>query len=315
MSVEDQDPRLSFLSGLDLSTCRVELSSSPIVLLCGGSVKTKERADDPDPPIKSLRHALTKHDSSFEFFRPEEIDSWHSDGVFKDLMSFEMELANICSLVVIVLESEGALVELGAFSQLPELSQNIIAICSSSYSEDPSFINLGVLRFIAAKNPSAVRNYPWDVCSPASISADVVRDIVDDIREELDKKHRSQVFKGDRGGHVIVLVCELLRLFTALKESEIFEYLGILGLIISKSTLRGQLFLLCEFRIIKTHQYSDAVFYMRTDEVFHGFRFSFKADAFDLLRLKTHCLEYYESNTKHRNRQRAIRDSKKGVAK
>ena len=148
MTSNEQDPRTSLLNGLDITVCRVEFSDAPVVLLCGGKVKS---GPDSGAVFCSLRHAIASHHTNFELFRPEEITSWQADSIFRDLMSFERDLASICSLVVIILESEGALVELGAFSQLSEMSEKIIAIRSSKYANDPSFINLGILRFISEK--------------------------------------------------------------------------------------------------------------------------------------------------------------------
>ena len=296
------------MSSLDISTCRIEFSDAPIVLLCGGKVNSKNHADDPTPPVASLRHAIVDSHTSFEVFRPEEITGWQSDGVFKDLMSFERELASICSLVVIILESEGALVELGAFSQLAELSDKIIAICTSKHVTKKSFINLGILRFISEKKRTSVKSYPWEEKNPSSITAEVINDATSDIKEELSKLPKSQVFKSDQNSHIIVIICELLRLFVALKESEILEYLTHFSTPISRDNLRGKLFLLLEFRLIKTQNYSDALFYMRSNETYHKLRLSLKekAEVTDILRIEFQCLEFYKSNEKHRNRLRAI---------
>lgn len=312
MSEDGNDPRLLLLAGLELSDCRIEFSSTPIVLLCGGSVPQKLHPDAPDPPIESLRHGIVSAHTKFEIFRPEEIPSWHSDGVFKDLVSFELELASICSLVVIILESEGSLVELGAFSQQPDLSNKIVAICASQYVNDSSFINLGILRFIAEKNSSYVRSYPWQTEKPAVIPSEVVDDVVSDIQQELDKLPKSQVLKIDQNSHVMAIICELLRLFSALKENEILEYLQLLGSDVNKFQLKGKLFLLRSFKLIKIQQYSDAVFYMHGSEPYHSIRLALKdkSKPLDTLRVELQCLEFYKQSDKHRNRNRAISQAK-----
>lgn len=312
MASDDQDPRTSFLSGLDFDACRVEFSSAPVVLLCGGKVQFDA---EPGAPSLSLRHAIATSHTGFELFRPEEITGWHADSVFQDLMSFERELASICSLVVIILESEGALVELGAFSQLSELSERIIAIRSSHYAGHESFINLGVLRFITAKNGTAVKSYPWDVDHPADISSQITQDVISDIREELEKQPKSQSLRLTQNSHVIVLICELVRLFIALKEHEILDFLQSAGIPTTKDVLRGQLFLLTEFRLVRKQEYSDAVFYMRSDEPYHKLRIALKDKAahVDPLRIEVQCSEYYQANAaKHRNRIRAISAAKGG---
>jgi hypothetical protein len=178
MSDTFQDPRPALLSSIDITASRVVFSDTPIVLLCGGKVKIKERPDDIDPPVASLRHAITVSNTSFEVFLPEDIKSWLEDRVYTNLLSFESDLASICSLVVIVLESAGAIAELGAFSQFEDLSKKLIVIRSNDFINDPSFINLGVLRHISERNTSSIKNYPWDVEKPTSITPDVIADVI-----------------------------------------------------------------------------------------------------------------------------------------
>jgi hypothetical protein len=181
-----RDPRPLLLSNIDIAGSRIQFANTPIVLLCGGVVPIKEHAEDDDPPISSLRDAVSRADKNYEMFRPEEITSWQSDAVFKNLMNFEADLASICSLVVIILESAGSLVELGAFSQLPDFSKKIIAVHSSHFRKD-SFINLGIFRHIAEGHESCVKSYPWNINDPSSITAEVIDDLISDIKVELDE--------------------------------------------------------------------------------------------------------------------------------
>ena len=311
MSTDDQDPRDFFLEGLDLSSCRVEFSEKPIVLLCGGQVRFKEHPDHDDPPILSLSHAIANATTSFEVFRPEEIDNWHSDAMFKDLVSFEKELASVCGMIVIVLESAGALVELGAFSQLPQLSDKLIAIISTNFSDDISFINLGVLRFIQKSKSASVKSYPWCLIDKNSITANLVDDVIADIQQELNNLPKTQIFRITEDSHIIVAICEILKIFIALKEGEIFEYLSVLKIVLDRERLRGQLFLLQKFHLVKTAKYSDATFYMRTTENYHRLRLSAKngLPPIDAVRVTLQCREFYAKNAKQRNRLRAIEHS------
>lgn len=316
MQADHHDPRPLLLSKIDLTASRVEFSNTPIVLLCGGPIKTKVRPDDPDLPIASLRDAITRSITTYEIFRPEEIDTWHSDGLFKNLMDFEADLASICSLVVIVLESQGAFTELGAFSQLPDLSKKIIAIRSNDYAKDTSFINLGILRYLTADHPTSVKSYPWKIKKDPNstellplpeITPEVVADVISDIQDELNNLPKSQVLRITQRSHIVVAVCEMIRLFVALKEHEILEYLQMLGAAVSKDELKRTLFLLERFRLIKKEEYSDSMFFMRTEEQYHKLRWVVKDDAnFDALRMRMECIKFYGTDRKYRNHSRAI---------
>lgn len=278
----------------------------------------KNHPDAPDPPLTSLRDAISRQlPEHFEIFRPEEIQDWHSDAVFSDLISFERALASICSLLVIILESPGSLVELGAFSQLPELSEKSVVILSSEYSDDKSFINFGIIRFLAKKNASRVKTYPWIVKSPTSIDAEIVSDAIADIQLELDKCPASSQFNVERDAHCMVMISELLRLFIALKEQEIAKYLEYCGFSTTPEQLRGNLFLLKSLKFVRTLKYSDATFYLSGSESFHRLRFAAKdrTKQIDTLRIGAQCLEFYKSESKHKNRHRAIGLSKTGASR
>jgi len=312
------DPRVKLLEGVSTEKSRVDFAAAHIVLLCGGKVKNKERPDDPDPPIGSLRHAITHALPDFEIFRPEEITDWHADGLFKNLMNFEQELAAICSLVVIILESAGAIAELGAFSQLPELSEKLIAIKSRDFETGKnliSFINLGILRFLQEYRPSAVRNYPWSVDAPHSIEADVVRDIIFDIADTLAEIPKTSLFDARLSSHVVVLLYELTFIFAALRENEYLNYLEFFGIKIGREELRRKLFLLERFGVLKKETYSDATFFMVGRSRFHRLRFAFKEAAVrvDSIWLSVECLEFYKNDPKQRNRHRAIAQASIGL--
>lgn len=312
MALAPEDPRLAFLNSLDLPACRIEFSQAPIVLVCGGTVAPlKPSPDAPDPPVASLRDAITRHHTKFELFRPEQIQDWHGDAVFKDLVGFERALAGICTLIVIILESPGSMVELGAFSQLPELADKCIVICSNSFDDQTSFINLGILRFLSTKNNSRVKNYPWDIDRPLEIEEFIVEDVVADIGEELARLPKSASLRFDHDGHCVVMLVELLRLFTALKESELLEYLAVCGYKISNDELKERLFLLKSFNIVRTQKYSDAAFYMIGSEPFHKMRLASldKAKTADSVRINAMCLELYAGDARHKNRHRAIAKS------
>jgi hypothetical protein len=319
MQEDLQDPRSILLSNIDSAKSRVELSDTPIVLLCGGSVAPlKVNPDDDDPPIASLRDAISRTNTAYEIFRPEEITSWQADGVFKNLMTFEADLASICSLVVIVLESPGSLAELGAFSQLPDLSKKIIVIRSSDFQDDTSFINLGILRYIAESHESSIKSYPWNILNPQSITEEMIDDVISDIKFELSELKKSEVFKPCQSSHIVVLICEIINYFTALKEHEIFEYLTIVGTKINKDELRCKLFLLEKFKLINKIGYSDSIFYMRSQEKYHRLRLTLKNEVYpDVLRFKVECIDYYKKykDTKHRNRIRAIAQAERGLKK
>jgi hypothetical protein len=308
-----KDPRENFIANIDLASTRTKISIAPIILLCGG--QAAGNGDDiANRTTQSLRqavhdHVLTKSTKlDFELFLPEEITDWEFGGIFEDLISYEYELANVCTLIVIILESAGSIAELGAFSQNYFLKKKIIAIKSSHFN-DASFIELGLLRYISSETEdrSNVKPYPWNVLHPHSISPTLPADIVSEIADELDLLSKTSLFDVENGAHTLTFICELLTLFKALKETELLEFLTQTSINITKSELKRKLFLLEKFKLIKKLEYGSK-FYVRTEENFHTLSFGYKNHyQTDSLRVIAECLNFYTQNqAKHKNRLRAI---------
>jgi len=311
------DPRQTILAEISLETSKIFYSRKPIVLLCGGFVPEKHHPDDVDPPITSLRDAITRRAMTLQnppyIFRPEEIKSWQDDGVFKNLMEFESDLASICSLVAIVVESEGAIAELGAFSQLPDLRKKLIVIVAEEWSQKKSFINLGILRYIREEHDTGVKVYPWEIKYPLGITADLVADVIEDIQIELDGLKKSHTFSVTNDVHLMVLTYELIKIFVALKESELLDMLKTFGLDAPRDALRRRLFLLEQFGLVERISYSDSTFFASRDDTFHRLRLAAKSGgAIDFLRTRIECLDFYKKTNSERNRSKAIHKAKLG---
>jgi len=297
-----KDPRGEIIADLEISSCRIVHTDTPVVLLCGGIVKIKEHPDFPDPSIESLRHLVVQAETNFELFRPEEITKWQEDAVFKNLVDFETELAAICSLVVIILESPGAIAELGAFSQLNELRDKLVVIKSSSFTKADSFINLGILSYLKETNVESVKTFPWDVNKPEEIGNEMVIDIVDEIAARLKKISKTRSLKTTQESHATTLICDLIRIFVALKQAEIYQYSLNLGFKVSLEEVKRKLFLLEKFQLIKLVEYAGATYYCRTKEPYNRLRLSSASKKrLEDTDITLDCLAYYkESRDRHR---------------
>ncbi len=317
-----QDPRKVFIQNIEKSSLKVTYTQSPFVLLCGGPVPTKGSPEEENPNIVSLRQSVDVEFNTFEFdddspqftlLRPEEIEEWSEDALFKNLMDFEKELAAVSSLVVIILESAGSIAELGAFSQLPELSKKLIVFKSLEYGNETSFIDLGILKYLKSDyGENRVKKYKWKPLEfgyrPADIAEGVAGDVLFDINNEVKNLKKTSKYNGNYDTHVTALICEILSIFTVLKESEIFSYLVDLEVDISKDKLKRKLFILKRFSIVKIEEVSDAKFYYRTTDKFHSVNGFHSGGAIvDKLRLKTTVSTYYNEK-KDRHRLSAIKN-------
>ncbi len=311
-----KDPRDVIQDDLTLSSCRIVNTDSPVVLLCGGLVKIKGHPDDIDPPTKSLRHAITLKCPKFELFRPEEITTWQEDATFKNLVDFETELAAICSLIVIILESPGSIAELGAFSQLNELRAKLVVIRSSYFSEGDnknSFINLGILRHLKESNQKSVKTFPWNIKKPETIEEETIEDVITGIGDRLAEIRDTETLNAKKESHATTLICELIRIFIALKQVEIIKYAKIFGFDMKKESVKRKLFLLENFNIIKAVEYDGAKYYCRTQYKYNKLRLgAAEGKRLEDVNIILDCQAYYE-NTKDRHRLGAIKHFKKGT--
>jgi len=302
-----QDPRIIALEAINLLESRVEFAAPHILLLCGGPAPTRNNPDE-ENKIVSLRHALVNsHDHTLELFRPEDVTDWQTDANFHNLIDLEVELAAICSLVIIILESPGAIAELGAFSQLEEFQGKIILINNEQDTLKDSFINLGLVRHVTAYSSREPKTFPWDKSRPGTITDELIEDVLEDLSEEVAKLPKSQKISERSNSHQLIAIYELLGLFTALKEHEIHDFLLRLGINITKDSLKRKLLILQRFKIVRKEIYSDSTFYVKDRYEFHRISFSIRPEhQYDSLRVETQVSKYYLENPKEKHRLRVM---------
>jgi hypothetical protein len=93
----------------------------------------------------------------FDIYYPEELfEELILSQPQMDLLSLENLLAKSVHAVVIILESSGAIAELGAFANHPDLCNRLIVIVDEKYKKKKSFIMLGPVRFLKQKTKSVV---------------------------------------------------------------------------------------------------------------------------------------------------------------
>lgn len=145
---------------LDLTRLRVR-KPSKTVFLCGGRI-----GEPSQRKVLSVRDFLVRHRATFRTIRcnvalAENATQLYRDSRFKDLISFEEEIAQISAVVLVIAESPGALAELGAFTLSEAISPNLKAIVNQRFETDESFIRHGPLRRLDRENEGSVSYYPW----------------------------------------------------------------------------------------------------------------------------------------------------------
>lgn len=116
------------------------------IFLCGANIG-KSRT-----PSKRRQHLLEFADKNLpntKFFFAEAIfDLLSKEGHKENILDVESELSDFADKIIIVLESESAFCELGAFASFSQLRDKIIVINDLQYEKSGSFINIGPVKAI-----------------------------------------------------------------------------------------------------------------------------------------------------------------------
>ncbi len=244
------DKRIAHLEKISLENSRVDLSS-PIIFLCGGLVDIKKT---PSPSIRdSFLRYIHKSDDilSNNIILAEDFKDWIHDSVYKDLLDFESDIAHISSVIVIILESPGALAELGLFVRNRVLNKKLIIFVNDSHYDTDSFIKLGPLRYLETIKEKTVCAYPWDLENIDSSIKESLPEMKQDLTQKISDTDKTEAFDATNDGHLSFVLYEFIRVFQALKLTEIELYTRKVGLELSRDKVKRLLFLLSKFELIR----------------------------------------------------------------
>lgn len=133
-----------------------------IVFLCGGaSYKGNKTMRD---KLKPMLEKNKKYRIPIRVFYPEDLliealNKSKND----DLLSYERFLADNSHIIIIICESPGALVELGAFVNNQYTVKKVIVAVDKKHIKDKSFIMLGPIKYLKKIGNSNVIQYSDDV--------------------------------------------------------------------------------------------------------------------------------------------------------
>ena len=241
----------ALISQINAETLKVHVPSK-VVFLCGGAIDT----DVPPTAPKMLRDVYYRHRRGylsslpFRLILAEDAQPFFADAGYNDLLSFEADIAQIVGLIVLFVESAGSFAELGAFSALPTIAPNLLAVMLDHYYEQQSFIKHGPITFLENRyGEEAVLSL--DMSSLGIIDAhdvtptnqdELVLSLERTIASRLDKIPKWQSFDVTSDGHKILVLTGLCQEYGALTQGEAKELLSILGIDISSSRLKNFLY-------------------------------------------------------------------------
>lgn len=125
------------------------------VFLCGAGGR-----DGLSPRRRALSEFAAANLQNCIFFQAERIvDVLLKEGKEKNLLDVENDVLAVSDFILIVLESESAFCELGAFASIGSVREKIIVINNRLYRDSQSFINYGPLKAIKEVREAHILDY------------------------------------------------------------------------------------------------------------------------------------------------------------
>lgn len=154
--------------------------SAVTVFLAGGSA---ERRSSIRPQLrKELRGR--RYVRGYDVLYPEELfDELMGSNPNRDLLSLENMLADSAHAIIIIVESPGAIAELGAFANSEKLRPKLVAIVDKRYRADKSFIMLGPVMQLRNSRRGAVIMHDLRNPDISKLGEDVRRSVKAIVKE------------------------------------------------------------------------------------------------------------------------------------
>jgi len=253
LSITYEDKLAEIFKGFPLRHIHADYGQ-PIIFVCGGNT-----------PL-SVRHKFiqycTARDAELEkcFIRAEVFKDYLAKSIYPDLLTFEDDIANVSSRVIIFLESPGAIAELGLFCARDQFKEKLIVFAQTNKVDGmDSFIYLGPITYLKRLNESAVNVYPWT--DDGEIDNAHLSLILADVKESLNKAHREEKFNIKNTGHVAFLIHDIISVAQPVRLVEIQTAVSATGIDIIKPELERLLYLLKCVNLISSQQYSSSEYF------------------------------------------------------
>lgn len=291
---------------------RIDLSKSRLkpyqgfIFLCGGP--TDVRSSEPKSIRDAIQRELVKHrDIDGRIRVAEHYKDWAHDAIYRDLVSFEQHIAELSSVIVLVLESPGSIAELGLFSVIDEFKTKLLVFIETNHYQSDSFIRLGPINYLEKTHANSAECHRWISGNGGRAKFDpkaateLQPELVEAVRARAGKPAPERSFNPKNWLDGALLACDLLGLCSALTLRELRNLLVAMGCDRTESEVKQLVFLLERVGLLAMEPKGDQRFYVGIDNREHV-RFSFRDEHFDALRFRSDLLSHYEKEDKKRFR-------------
>lgn len=324
MNSEDDifDFFIKHLEAINLDKTRLSYPTRPIVIFCGGERREKhptvtyERLEAQS--FASLRECLislyNQYMPHYWLYIPEDLN-WQNGSVFKDLLEFEVAFSHLSTVIVIITETPGSLVELGIFSSDRSNKDKLLIIADSQFAESKSFINKGVFDYIRNSDDQAVKFFPLDSYKSnidgtenlTFIDKDIAKEAFNDTTSFVNEKLKRKTCNFDikNKTHFFSFLVEVIHLYRVVSTKEIYkivEYLNahLVEEIFNENDVRQFFMLMRELDFVKFQPHGSERFFHLGDDLksISRIQFSYKEEKkYDRARNRNEIFEFYKKNS------------------
>lgn len=297
------------LTKIDLSASRLKPYQG-FIFLCGGP--TDIRSAKPVSIRDAIHRELVKHrDIDGRIRVAEDYKDWSHEAIYRDLVSFERHLAELSSVIVLVLESPGSIAELGLFSVIDEFKRKLLVFVETDHYQSDSFIRLGPIDYLEKVHENTAECHRWMLGSGrlAAFDPAAAEQLQPELAEAVRNRAANPTPERNFDPRIwldgALLVCDMLGLCSALTLRELRQLLGDLGCTRTETEVKQLVFLLQRVGLIAMEPKGDQRFYVGIEDKQHV-HFALRDRTFDAMRFRSDLLAHYEKED--RKRFRAILD-------
>lgn len=224
----------NLLASMKPESLRVH-APNQVVFLCGGAIDN----DLPAPIMlrDAFHRAVVALGAPYSIVLAEAAEPLTSDAGYKDLLSFESDIAQVVGLVLLFAESAGSLAELGAFAALGTIAPSLLAVLDEYYYNQVSFIRNGPVKYLEHRYGDewvhVLDRLEVGIDDNGGISGinsvNFTASIMPAVQSRLDSQPKWTKLDPDNSGHSILLMVGLCREFGALTQTEIKKHLARFG--------------------------------------------------------------------------------------
>ncbi|WP_375600008.1 retron St85 family effector protein [Devosia sp. Naph2] len=220
------DALKNLFDDLDLDGLRVSRPTK-FIFLCGGKI-----GENPKVPV-SLRHYLLLERKiepriKAQVILADKANQLYRDTAYKDLISFEEDIALISASVMVITESAGSLAELGAFTANQVTRPHVSIISQTEFSQTESFVRYGPIERVKRDDEERVAFIPWRINGKglvikSSVSGHV-GNIVSFVNDTVAKVAAEELYSHVKPMHKFINILWLLHNCTAMSVMQIQSY-------------------------------------------------------------------------------------------